>query len=271
MTKRYSINDEEKKQFAGIYVVEYMINKPHKFPLLLSDNDQDLEPILEWLLVMEYISIEEKESYSPTENGRRWLVKFMSRYSEFLQIFDIYCAVDLEAGEFAFASYSEFDEETRWREYLDDDRWDDLRVAVADFKKMNPVEIVFMSFISENRFGRDGVGWQFDLLLGSVWDEVLDICNTAIQWDQLGHGDEDDPVPAEEVIKEIIIQGAELISELHRHEGKLDQKYFDNYVTNGTNGEAATPIERVAIEEQTDGNYNRYLDPFYVSPLWSSM
>ena len=51
MTKRYRINDEEKKQFAGIYVLEYMINKPEQFPLLLSENDQDLEPILEWLLV----------------------------------------------------------------------------------------------------------------------------------------------------------------------------------------------------------------------------
>ena len=93
----------------------------------------------------------------------------------------------MEAGDFAFASYFDFDDDIRWREYLDDDRWDDLRVAVADYKKLNPVEIVFMSFISENRFGRNEVGWQFELLLGAVWDEILDICNSAIQWDQLGY------------------------------------------------------------------------------------
>ena len=79
MAKRYSIDEEGKKQFAGIHVLEYMINKPHKFPLLLSQNDEDLEPILEWLLVKDYISIEDKESYAPTEKGRSCLSNFMKR------------------------------------------------------------------------------------------------------------------------------------------------------------------------------------------------
>ena len=270
MAKRYKISDEEKKQFAGIYVLEYMINKPCKFPLLLSENDQDIEPILEWLLVKDYIAIVDKEYYVPTEKGRRCLSNFMKRYSEFLHVFDIYCAVDLEAGEFAFDSYFDFDDRNRWREYLEDERWDDLRVSVVDYKKLNPAEIVFMSFISENRFGRDEVGWQFDLLLGTVWDEILDICNTAIQWEQLGYEDENGPVPAEKVIEDIIVQGAELILQLHHEEVKLAPKYLHDYEENQTNGEVRSEIDKVAIENHAVSYYNPYLDPGYVSPCFGS-
>ena len=43
MTK-YSVTEEQKKRFAGIYLLEYIINTPHAFSVFLDDNDQDLEP-----------------------------------------------------------------------------------------------------------------------------------------------------------------------------------------------------------------------------------
>ncbi len=68
--------------------------------------------------------------------------------------------------------------------------------------------MIFMSFINEKRFGRDDGGkWQFDLLLGSVWDEILDICNQAINWPELGYEDDQGKVPAADVIEDIIAQG----------------------------------------------------------------
>ncbi len=256
-------------QFAGIYVLEYMINKPHEFPLLLSKNDQDLESILEWLLVKELIQIKKNESYTPTVKGRESLIKFMDRYTEFLNVFDIYCAVDLETGEFAFESYFDFEDKISWNLLLSEDRWDDLRVAVADYKKLNPVEIVFMSFINEDRFGKDKTGWQFDLLLGSVWDEILEICDTAIQWNELGFEEEEGMVPAEAVIEDIIVQGAEHVLALQKEENAYTPKYLNDYddkFMSSSNGEADK--ERIIIKEHVVEYYDPYLDPVYVSPIW---
>ena len=271
MNPPYTISEEQKKQFAGIYVLEYMINKPHYFSIMLSGDDQDLESILEWLLVKEYVAIRKNDDYIPTEKGREALTRFLSRYSEFLNVFDIYCAVDLEVGEFAFSSYFDFEGDESWRQFLAADRWDDLRIAVAEYKKIDPIEIVFMSFIREDRFGKDEVGWQFDLLLGSVWDEILEICNTAIHWDQLGYEDEQGVVSAKEVAGDIVIQGAEIMLELHKKEADLAPKYLNQYEdededeSESTNGEV---VEKVVIEEHSTEYYGGYMDPFYISPIW---
>ena len=267
MKKRYGINDEEKKQFAGLYILEYIINKPHNFAVFLSGGDQDLELILEWLLVKECIEIRHREFYAPTVKGREYLQNFMARYTEFLNIFDIYCAVDLEAGEFAFAHYFDYPDQSRWKAFLALQRWDDLRVAVCDYKGINPVEIVFMSFISEQRFGRDQTGWQFDLLLGTVWDEILEICNTAIPWQELGFEDEQGQIAAEDVIEDIIIQGAQVVVELHEREAHLAPEYFYSY--NGASGDADGAVsKRIHVEHYPVDYYHSYLDPRYVSPVW---
>ncbi len=267
MSRKYSLTEEQKKQFAGIYVLEYMINKPSSFELLLRDEDADLEPILEWLLVKEYIEILDKEKYVPTEKGRESLSKFMARYTEFLNVFDVFCAVDLEEGEFAFSSYFDFEDKQEWRAFLNEERWEDLRVAVAEFKKLDPVEIVFMSFINEDRFGKDQTGWQFDLLLGTVWDEILEICETAVHWEDLGYEDDEGEVPAEEVIQDIIKQGAELLVELKKKEALLAPP-IDHGNGNGYENDGEEYVERVVMEEYPPDYYYSYYDPFYVSPLW---
>ncbi|MCK5231923.1 MAG: hypothetical protein KAR13_16745, partial [Desulfobulbaceae bacterium] len=86
------------------------------------------------------------------------------------------------------------------------------------YRDMDPVEIVFMSFINENRFGRNETGWQFDLLLGTVWDEILEICNTALQLRELGWEDDQGSVRAEDVIQDIIDQGTEIMNRIHEQD-----------------------------------------------------
>lgn len=213
--KQFTISEEQKKQYAGLYLLDYMVTESHTFPLLLEEDDTDLEPVLEWLLSKDYIGIIDNERYEQTVNGKAALSLFMTRYKEFLKTFDIFSAVDLGTGEFAFASCDEFKNETEWRNFLNNEQWDDLRVAVADYRGMDPVEVVFMSFINENRFGRNETGWQFDLLLGTVWDEILEIADTAIRWQELGWEDEQGSVRAEDVIKDIINQGTEIMNRIH--------------------------------------------------------
>lgn len=264
---KFTINEEQKLRFAGIYLLEYMINTPHAIPIFLDGNDADLEPILEWLHARGFIRIQDNEKYVPTPDGRKLLQKFLARYSEYLTMFDIFSAVDLETGEFAFERYFDFETDEEWRKYLEDDRWDDLRIAVADYKQMDPVEIVFMSFINEKRFGRDGSGWQFDLLLGSVWDEILEICNSAIQWQDLGYEDEQGEVPAEDVIQDIIEQGTNIMLDLLEKENPGGGFRPFNEPTNGEEDDESF-VDRVFMPEFDKNYFKAYRDPNYKSDSW---
>ena len=266
--KVYALNDEQKKQFAGAYLLNVMINTPRSFPVLLEGNEEDLEPVLEWLLMKEYIEIRNQERYVPNEKGREVLKRFLARYTEYLKVFDIYCAVDLQAGEFAFASYLDFEDNTSWKNFLNDDRWDDIRLAVAEFKKLDPVEIAFMSFLNEDRFGRDETGWQFDLLLGNIWDEIILICNTAIRWEDLGYEDEKGSVSAKDVITDIIKQGSALMIKLLKREEKLRKEQPEESEDFDDDNEEDHVVEKVVVEAQPINYYYSYYDPFYVSPLW---
>lgn len=216
----YTISDTQKMQFAGIYLLEYMQSKEKTFPILLRSEEQDLESILEWLLVRKLVEIKDQREYVVTDHGRAALKKFATRYQDYLHNFDVFSAVDLAAGEFAFASYFNFETDAEWKDFLSDDRWEDLRVAVADYEDMDPVEIVFMSFLNEGRFGRNASGWQFDLLLGSVWDEILDICNNALDENDLAY----DGVPGEDVLRDIVAQGADLMADLLEQEQRREHR-----------------------------------------------
>lgn len=262
MSHRYTITEEQKKQFAAAYLLDRMVNRGTTVPVYLEGHDKDLEPVLEYMMMKEYISIPDKANYRPTDKGKEVLARFTKRYQDFLINFDVYCAVDLEAGEFAFSRYFEFDSDTAFSGYLDDERWDDLRIAVAVLKKINPVEIVFMSFLREGRFGDQGDGWQFDLLLGSIWDEILEIANTAIQVDELGYEDDQGTVSGETVLEDVIRQGAELNIELRKKEREIRQR------------------EAAAYEDEDDDDFDDdydeeiyeetvyYAEPLYVSPWW---
>src|SRR6202012_3566476 len=102
----------------------------------------------------------------------------MKRYTEYLKVYDVFSFVDLEKGEFAFARYYDFDSDEAWLSFTDNERFDDLRIAVAIFKKLDPAEIVFMSFINENRFDTTAAGRQIDLVSDNSWKEIEEICET---------------------------------------------------------------------------------------------
>lgn len=231
---KYSVTDQQKKEFAGIYLLEFIINKPKAFALFLEHDESDLEPILEYLLVKGWIQIMNDEKYVPTVDGRLELKKFLEKYSAYLENFDVFCAVDLGAGEFAFQYWDDIEDEEEWERFLNQERWEDMRVAVADYLKMNPVEIVFMSFVAEDRFGRDQTGWQFDLLLGSVWDEILEICNTALQVNDLSYESDTGIVSGENVIQDIIKQGKALVREILQE----DPKAFREEINKGDPSDA---------------------------------
>ena len=183
-------------------------------------------------------------------------------------MYDVYCAVDLEKGIFAFSEILTMSTDA-FRMYLQHSAWEDLRVAVASYKGLDPLEIVFMSFLNEGRFSQGGTGWAFELLGGMLWDELLKICNTALHAEDLGTNN---------VIEDIITQGSQLMSDILRK----NQERLDFQVTETQPGTAeivTTPKTVTYVEEGMSYGYAyRYggyydvgyiLDPFYVATIWT--
>jgi hypothetical protein len=194
------------------------------------------------------------------------VVRFTRRYQDFLKNFDCYCAVDLGEGEFAFEQFWEIEDEDEWESYLEEERWEDLRIAVAKFKNIDPLEIVFYALINEGRINDSKEGWQFDLVLGTIWDEILEICNTALTIEDLAYEDEDgNQIKGEGVLKDILHQGAALNMELK----KLEDEYGEEEDEDEGSGGGDYVVEEVVTEEIVDDvYYGYYHDPFYISPVW---
>jgi len=114
------------------------------------------------------------------------------------------------------------------------------------FKKIDPAEIVFMSFINENRFDTTSAGWQMDLVSDNEWNEIEEICKTAIKPEEVG----------EDAMVDMIGQGSELMIKLLEQEKEQAQNSGNN---NGGD---------TIVEEETVEYYEPYYDPYYVSPIW---
>ena len=123
--------------------------------------------------------------------------------------FEIYAFVDLGAGTFA-------DPET---DLLEDERWADLRVAVAEQKGIDPYRVVFLAMLSDESFFASP-DWYFDLAMGTLFDELESITKEQIRIDELGYEDEDgNEVMGEEVIADVIEQGSQLAQGTERSSG----------------------------------------------------
>ena len=201
----YELLTRDKIRYIGLVLLNEIIQFQHTFPVVLTGEDVYLDFYLKQLNEKGFLVVK-NDNYYATELGREELVRLYDKYYEYLKFFDIFCAVDLKHGNFAFEEIDnpEFTDKD-WDNYLADEMFSDVRVAVADFKGMNPIEIVFLSFLNENRFDC-GVGrWQHDLTGDDVWNEIVEICNTAVSRQYL---------EADDVLLNVIASGSELALKL---------------------------------------------------------
>jgi len=275
----YSLTEKKKNGFVDIFVLYHMVKHNKKFSLLLNENESFLSDILDRLFNAGLIDIINDNYYEVSEKGIEKYKLFVKRYFEFLNIYDVFSAVDLESGEFAFEQILTHD---NFEDYISEDRWEDLRVAVCEFKNIDPIEIVFMSFINEDRFGFDQNGkWCFDLLVGNVWDDILEICNSAISIDELGYVDEDgNDINGNDVIEDIVAEGFAVVSKLKEEEDKLEQEssnesydlYEDDDYEEEDDDISYSTVEVACVVDDycmmTDEIYDNYYDPYYCSPVW---
>jgi hypothetical protein len=256
----YELLEKDKDRFISLVLLNEIINQQVYPPVKVTGEDVYLDHHLKVMLSKGLLEVNDG-AYVPTPLGRTELETFYAKYSEYLKLFDIFCAVDLQSGTFAFEEINNpaFDDD-RWADFLSNDRFSDVRVAVAQFKGIDPIEIVFMSFLTENRFEVGAERWQHNLTGNDVWNEIIDICNTAINKEYL---DQDG------VLENVVKQGAEIALELLKQAEEAD---------NGDDDTLCWPEEVTEVTEEyvevvempTYGYdyYDSYYDPYYVSPIW---
>lgn len=247
--KTYTLSEEDKAKYASVIILNHMINFNKGIKIPLKDDNEYLRPSLNIMYAKDLIKDINNE-YVPTEKGKDFLEQFFKRYREFLKIFEVFCAVDLNTGNFGYEKFFDFETDEKFRNYLKEDRWEDMRVAVAEFRKIDPIEMIFMSFIEEGRFECDAPKWQFELLSGLAWKEILEIANNNVHVDQV------DPTEMENMVREGSALMLKLIEDKNEME-KREDEFFSTEIV----------VEETVVDEYE--YYEPYYDPFYVSPLWA--
>lgn len=210
ISSMFVIDRTSRLQYAALFILKEISDDSYTFHTRLEDDEKVLEPIIEWLIERTYIFPNDNGEYAITKKGVSFLNCFWDRYNKFLAEYDIFCGVDLDSGDFAFSYFDRYSDMDDWYEFLDQERWEDLRIAVAEYKGMDALEIVFMSFINDGRFGRDEEGWDEELLLGSIWDEIQAICNSAVRLNNLAYEKNGVHISAEQAMQDVIEQGMSL-------------------------------------------------------------
>ena len=252
---KYEINKDKKELFSALVLMDSLLNKGFHFSVNLQGEDIPLEPIFLRMRDKGLVFVQNNE-YVVSQKGQELMNNFYDRFAEFLRVYDIYCAVDLETGEFAFSKFFDL-LDGEWFDYLNNERWDDVRVAVCEFKKIDPVEIVFISFMKNNRFDMEQKGWQVLLYSGDIWNEILQSCETAVPLVDLLNNDS---------IQDIIKQGSSLLHTLLEKEKEIKKLRIEDSCDTE---EVTTMTEEVTVIDNDINYYSPYWsDIYYVSPCW---
>lgn len=217
MQRSLSISKEERTELIEKLLVYKIGVEKQQFSILLEGDYKPLEKPLTSMLGKDLVKIENDSHFVLAQKGEYLLKEFQEQYSNYLHYYDVFCAVDLERGEFAFASYNNFDDEKQWSAFIASPRFSDLRIAVAEYKGENISEILFLFLLNDGYFSEEkqNSGWPFELVLGSFWEEMENIYKKSIDYRDLGYMDDNgEEISSEDVLDDIIYQGEELLKEI---------------------------------------------------------
>ena len=174
-----------------------------RFHLSLASKDEDqLEPTLKEMEKQGWIEVGEDDYYITNDKGLEIYQKLTEQQESYVSHFDIYAYVDLQEGVFADPQ----------SDLLEGDRWSDLRVAVAEYKGIDPYRVVFLSMLADGIWF-ENPDWRFDLGMGTLLDNLESLVMDQLSVDELGYEDDQGMVEGEEVIADVIEQGTALARE----------------------------------------------------------
>ena len=177
---------------------------------LAETDDEGLESLLNFMESRGTLTVEEDNYYKATDKGHEVYQDLVKQLEAYVTHFEVYAYVDLEQGIFG-------DPET---DLLEGDKWSDLRVAVAEHKGIDPYRVVFLAMLSAETF-YENPDWKFDLSMGTLFQEMKQIVQEQLYVDDLGYSDSEGKVSGEEVIRDIIEQGSELVAQRKSREQEI--------------------------------------------------
>ena len=191
---------------------------------LAETDDEGLESLLNFMESRGTLTVEEDNYYKATDKGHEVYQDLVKQLEAYVTHFEVYAYVDLEQGIFG-------DPET---DLLEGEKWSDLRVAVAEHKGIDPYRVGFLAMLSAETF-YENPDWKFDLSMGTLFQEMKQIVLEQLHVDDLGYSDSEGEVSGEEIIRDIIEQGSELVA-------KRTSREQEN---KGRNQEEESPDEQV--------------------------
>ena len=191
---------------------------------LVETNDEGLESLLNFMESRGTLTLEEDNYYKVTDKGHEVYQDLVKQLEAYVTHFEVYAYVDLEQGIFG-------DPET---DLLEGEKWSDLRVAVSEFKGIDPYRVVFLAMLSAETF-YENPDWKFDLSMGTLFQEMEQIVEEQLHVEDLGYSDSEGTFSGEDVIQDIIQQGSELAAKRKRKENEI----------NGRNNLEESPDEQV--------------------------
>lgn len=215
-SQKRALTEESCHQMAALILLDRLITEPEKYHAGMMDEENELlEPLFDFMMREDLISVGEDDHFKPTEKGRKAYQTLLHQQQSYLANFEVYAAVDLAEGLFGDAD----------SDRLDAPNWTDLRVAAAEYKGIDPYRMVFLSMLADGTFFENS-GWKFDILLGSSFFKELEgIIGSQIMAGELGYQDEDGTsISGETVLEDVILRGAEVNRERMERERERESQ-----------------------------------------------
>ena len=264
MSVTKTLPKKQRDYFTSALLLDNMINLGHEYSVMLEGDQKLLEPALEDMAVNGLIKLVDSD-YEPTQKGYKTLENFKAKLVEFRKVYMHFSAVDMEAGEFGYAKFYDFDTDEEFYEYIDDERFIDVRVAVCQFKGIDPLEIIFLDFVDRGLFDVDEAGWEAELITGLIWDEIVEISENNLQLSTIIEQD------GEGTMENVIKAGADVMVALLKEEAEIAEaadEVEEDYDDEDEEEVTVTTIEYIEEPDYSLDYYFVYYDPFYVSPCW---
>ena len=267
--QKYKLTVEQKNYFGSVLLLEDMNNFNKVYPILLEGDDELLEPLFIYMMSKNWLKTG-LNSYVVTDEGRKVLKNYIEKLYEFRSIFKVFCAIDINTDEIGFNRFHEFDTDEQFYAHLQEERFEDLRVAVCEFKGINPTDIIFLEFVDSGEYDFEQDGWQADLVTGLIWDELLEVANSNLHMSDLDSFDDDNELieSSEDYMTRMIKDSTELMVGLIKKQAEIDAN--DEEEEDDTEEEFVETITKTYIAEPVYSYeyYEDYYDPYYVSPCW---
>ena len=264
MPNREALSEEVCRQFSALLLLDRLVIQPGAYHAgLLNDDDALLEENFRYLLAENLAQIGSDDFYQLAPAGRQAYQRMLQQQQSYLIQFDIFAGVDLAEGTFA-------DPE---KDYAGDPRWADLRVAVAEYKGIDPYRVVFLGLLAEGSFF-NRAHWQFDLALGSnFYTEIEEIVASQISAEELGYeSEEGERVSGEAVLEDVILQGAKQVARDMEKERSMQSSLFEEAPEGGENGETGGNSPFVSYNPwpmlASYAYSAAFVDPLWLEPYW---